>query len=772
MRNKLINLSFIIFITLVSLNNVTSWGDRTFNNSLTNETLIFTGNQTITRYLTIPSNVAFLTQGYLNLTGYLTGGGVNNWSDNFTNNASSGFSGGMRFYLISGNRTLKNVTVDSKATFTNISLRLTSNGSNLATGIRNGTNVPIVYNLTNGTTYWLVSSSDGNHQYNGEGSPSFPKTSPDLIWDRGLNPTTGTEDTSNEGYDILKITTEKIYPSGLDIGDIAISISDLSANGTTSSTIRTSNLASTITRLLNSTYLVGSNYIIPFEFQSGISGSLSYSDMSFSNEGFIENSQNYSTTVYETQSQVISLNISYDSSDYTTVSGILNYEGNAYSSTQTGTGDEKVFTASVSDVPLITNSTNMNKSFYWTVSMTNSSGTFNYTTSTINQSVNPIYLISCNATYNVPVINFTAKDEVNFTELNASVEAFFQFWMGSGAIKKNYSFSDTTQTDSRFDFCAFPNIFSGSTVLKTDMDMAYTKTGYLDRSYFLRNASLINTTSSINLPLLSSTLGTKFTFTVKQGGQRLQDATVTISKLQVSNGTYQAIGIRQTDENGNFVEYLEIDKSYSFSFTRNSQSFGTLFRSATCTALPCEMELVLEDTIGSSFSGYYNEFAQNIAYNLSFNPTNKMVTLVYNDLTGLAQYVRLEVLNLRTNETSLLICNSTLYSTAGTMTCNCSNYSGDFRANAYISRSPELFISYIDFFVSTVTSVLRSNGLIVALLMIILVVCAFWADVSLGLISLPIVMIVLKITEFMPLSWATIGGFGLLCLYLASYVNR
>jgi len=73
-------------------------------------------------------------------------------------------------------------------------------------------------------------------------------------------------------------------------------------------------------------------------------------------------------------------------------------------------------------------------------------------------------------------------------------------------------------------------------------------------------------------------------------------------------------------------------------------------------------------------------------YSLLFNQTTRTFNLTYQDLQGLAQYVRLEVDQIKYNETSFVACNKKLFSTVGQISCDVSAYDGNFYATAYINR--------------------------------------------------------------------------------------
>jgi hypothetical protein len=100
-----------------------------------------------------------------------------------------------------------------------------------------------------------------------------------------------------------------------------------------------------------------------------------------------------------------------------------------------------VFSSSL-DIPII-NSSLQNRSFYWNISIINTTGSvFSYQSALKNQTISRINLQICNATYNVPYINFSVVDEKTGVNLNSTFQSTFSYWLGQGVIKKNVSVND------------------------------------------------------------------------------------------------------------------------------------------------------------------------------------------------------------------------------------------------------------------------------------------------------------------------------------------
>jgi len=148
---------------------------------------------------------------------------------------------------------------------------------------------------------------------------------------------------------------------------------------------------------------------------------------------------------------------------------------------------------------------------------------------------------------------------------------------------------------------------------------------------------------------------------------------------------------------------------------------GLITKISTCAATPCTMDLELKDAETDLWSGYYNIYATNIASNLTYDRTSKMVTYRFVDLTGLANYFRLQVDKINYNQTGATICNNNSYTTVGEITCNLTGYEGDFKATSYISRSPEKIDEIIYIIQKAFKEIFGNEGLLFAALIIITV---------------------------------------------------
>jgi len=377
-------------------------------------------------------------------------------------------------------------------------------------------------------------------------------------------------------------------------------------------------------------------------------------------------------------------------------------------------------------------------------------------TSLYQQNVSYINLQICNSTYSTTTLNFTFRDEFTNEELNASsnktdIEVTFNYWIGSGNIYKNYSYINLSSENSQFKFCLYPSHIT----LKANMDMDYEADDYSPRSYYFRNATLTNQTTEINLVTLLIDYSVKFFVTLKQGLDFIDDAIVTVNKYFTGEGVYRTIGVRKTDDNGEFIEYFDIDNNYQFSVVKDGESLGVIDKWITCQEAPCTITLQLEDIETQIWEGFYDYFATDVSYLLDYDDDTKIVTFTFQDLTGLAKYFRLEVLQTKYNETSAVICNQSLYSTSGTITCNLTDYEGQFTANAYVSRSPEIFVDYIKFVRQTIKDVLGIMGIFITFLFVVAIGLVGAWNPAVGVALTAFALLMMMFLGFSAFSWAT-----------------
>lgn len=492
---------------------------------------------------------------------------------------------------------------------------------------------------------------------------------------------------------------------------------------------------------------------------NGVSTNCTYqkSNYTFEWEALSVDSTSYSASVLETSSQRFEVNVTIIPG-YTVKNAFLVYNGTSYS----GVGKTSIDSDSYNLVKTIeipagkSGFISENRSFFWNISIIDeTTGKTKYeTTSEYSHNVTEMVFGLCDGIiYDVPLLNFTLYDEktniiINSTSNATTFQATFNIGATSGTLIKNYSINNLTVNENEFDFCT--SNYTSS--IYTDMNLYYTAVGYTDKNYYLNDATLTNVTREINLYLLTEDNALEFFIDVEQDLDPIEDATINVDKYFVGEGVYKTVEIDETDVDGEFTAYLDLDKKYKFTITKDGEVLGTIYKTASCKEAPCEITLSLTSDADNPFQQFDSAFASNVVYNLSFNPSTKMVTFDFVDTSGLADYFRMIVKQSYLNQSSITISDQKLYTSSGTMTFNATNHVGDFKVEVYVSRSPENFIDFIKFVISDITEDLGLLGLFSALLFIVVLIFGLSFKPSVLMIAVPLGLTIIKLGGIITLS--------------------
>ena len=445
----------------------------------------------------------------------------------------------------------------------------------------------------------------------------------------------------------------------------------------------------------NSSIILTTNKTVKF-CSNDTSGNVGCQDR-YLNYKLFRNSQSFNATTFETHKEGFSVNLTYNTT-YNTLSGILNYNGSNYSSSKTTSANDVIYTTSINIPEAIFNP--QNNSFRWIVDLQNaSSGTEQYATTYSNQTVSKYIFTVCNVTTNATALNFTVYDELNNTPINYSnfpvtFRVDFNYWAGTGETYSNYSYQSVNDsTRNSFAFC----FLNSSNTLQINMDSEFSAEGYSSNNYHFRNLTIVNNSANYTLYVIDSDDATKFYVTVKKGVEFLEGALVTLSKQFIGLGQYITTGIKLTDTSAQFPAFLVLDAPYNFGIVRSGEFLGVISKGADCSVAPCTIDLNLEESTGSVFTGYNSTYAGNVLSNLTYNRTTYMVNYNFYDLTGGANYFRLLVKSLNTNTTSsnVTICDTSSFTTFGTITCNLTGREGEFIADSFEDEKKDLTIGIL-----------------------------------------------------------------------------
>jgi hypothetical protein len=647
--------------------------------------------------------------------------------------------------------------------------------------IQNGTfagnncSISINRNLTIGA-YWFVVHSNGAafDKYRTD-DPSYPISKSTLFWNAtktsgagsnftistiqihdvanvwtGINTTWGgltdinVSLTSPENSSIIS-TTSELFNVSLSMSGTNYSYSWNNNtyyiwfnNGTTFNTTLVSGLSTNATNISRNTtnFILGSYIWNSYACYSnttfsncswGIDGNYTFQHRPFSLD-----SQTYTSAIYETSKQTYTANITTIPSILNVITK-LNYNGTLKTATSTCSSGFCYINISF-DIPLITFETE-NKTSYWNVTLFDGANSYSFNTleSNFTQNVSRLHLELCNATYFARALNFTAWNEKNLSKISLfSFAGNFETWLGSGAVRRNQSFQDTSTEN--ITLCIAPN-----QTIFTDAQIRYAfdneNISYISRDYYFQNASLTNTSQDIRLYLLEAEDST--TFIVKVQDQKLsavEDALVYIQRYYPEDRTYKTVQIAKTDSNGETIGFYEVEiPDYKHIIIKNGI---TLLETSPQKVVGKEVPFTLTFTVGEALDYPWKVFESNpnIITSLTYNDTTKLVTFTYVDSTGATTLGRLTILELsRSNNTIRVIYNSSSSESSATLTYNMSSEGeGNFVAYGYIETTTS---DVLNFIISTAKDILDRTGLLIGFFIILAAGFAFIWNPTAGIVG-------------------------------------
>lgn len=708
---KLILLIFgIFFIGLVSA----TWSNNTFNNSLATENITFTGNENFTRWLSVPENT-LLTNAFMNLSGYAYinytfNGTVKEWSSD-VDATTCLFNDTLIFDEDWNTYGYMDYISDGGCSSSHY-MRIYYNYSK-PVGYQTDGNIKQIRKLGGGyenvtipstcieaypdvVSFFLNMRSHGEtygYCYNGSAWQSIEFYDNDAGYISIV-------------YETAMFWVNNFYPDNTSLFLNNTQIWNHSGEfNSTFSPNKTSNFATTINNYISTATAVAGYFLVPFLFHSDTAGILEYLNLRFDNDGIFENSQTYNSSTYETSEETLSLNLSYDSSEWSSISSTLYYNGTSYLGTISGSGDTKIASKTI-DIPLVSTQTNV--TFYWTISLTNSTNTYNYNSTSNNQTIENLIFSICNATYDNPtLVNFSIYNEDNLTLMNSNMDSTFTYWLGNGDLTEEYSY-DSSSDNTNFAFCSNVNLtFNVDSVIKIEA------TDYDSKTYYFNDDIFTNSTTYKNLYLINSSYPTDIIIEVKDTGlQPVVGYYVTIKRYYPEDGTYKEVGNYRTDDFGQFVASLIEDTvAYQFVFKDTGNNIlketGDIY--VTCRSIYCVLPFVIE-TVGDEFDEF--DDITDYEFTLSFDNSTNIFIYSWNDLTGESTTTRLEVVRYLING-STIVCNFSSTASTDSLTCNVGSQKASYKAQAFRKVSgDERRIAILNAEVGSLVSIFGVEGLI------------------------------------------------------------
>ncbi len=293
----------------------------------------------------------------------------------------------------------------------------------------------------------------------------------------------------------------------------------------------------------------------------------------------------------------------------------------------------------------------------------------------------------CNAVYTIPFWNFTVLNESNVAEINATFEATFNVKPTGSSEINNFSFSDTTGTNSTFDFCLSP----GTESYTVDANVKLTKPGYADRTYDYSSVVITNATREDNLYMLATEDSTSFIIhVVDVAGSDVSEAEVRVQRYYTGTDEWITTEVVTTNYVGETVGHL-VSEDIDYRFRIYQDGISTYNSTSTriiCATAPCTVTLTIPTTLIIRY-----EEVEDLTSTLTYSDTTNVFTYTYSDSSGGFSQARLYVYRIfPSNATLNEICTSTKVTSDGVITCDISTaVNGTYRATGYITRSGDEF---------------------------------------------------------------------------------
>jgi len=453
---------------------------------------------------------------------------------------------------------------------------------------------------------------------------------------------------------------------------------------------------------------------------------------------FVEN-ETYSAQSYETSTETLSIELLYNSSRWNVITAILTYNGTEYAGTRSGTGNSITFSRSL-DIPLLSGASAENKTFYWTIGLTNSTGTYYYNTTTNTQQVNPLDLGDCVGGTTIEALNFTAYDEASLARLNGfNFKATFNFYTGNGDIIKNASFDDEDVHERLICINQHTDFH-----IDAEVEYNYNKTGYVTRNYYFENDVINNQTQNIDLLLLNETDSTSFIIKVRDNNLlALAGYLVFIERYYVETDEYKVAQVIKTDDNGQSVAFFKTEiADYRFIVKDEGVTYLTTTKQKIIPETsPYTITLTLTEDLGKPWADL--EDLENFTYTLDFDDTTEDVTYTYTDSDTSFESGRLVVYQLNVSGADLLLCNLSSTDSAASLVCDLTgNESGRYNAIAYTTRGGTQYLVDVSIFeIESFSAVAGMLGMFLGFFIILIAVCSFAFNEIVGVWAVTIAVI-------------------------------
>lgn len=473
-----------------------------------------------------------------------------------------------------------------------------------------------------------------------------------------------------------------------------------------------------------------------------IFASATYRGKMFLEDLFIESAPTtidhiFDTYVWEGTLQNYSINVSYDDPVNLAV-GYLMYNGTEYlADSRTIDGNYVIFNKSITVPTNPTGVGTVNRSVQWHLI-----GSDFYTTKDYQQ-VQAVNFTNC-TTGNI-TLNMSFYNEENITQRPAA-DMDITFYLYTDDPLSNTSKSFGLINNNTFSFCISPNNQTFHIQAEINYYAPNKALTYAPRTYYLIDLPIGNNTlTNVSLYMLNYTKATTFKLNLRNSQyEDLQGAYAFVQRFYFENNNYKTVEIGKTDQYGETLAHFVLeDVFYKFLiYYQGNVVYESLPMQVYCVVAPCELNFAIKSPLPQIYSPYPQ--LEDVVYDLHYNNITKIVSFSWLDTKGGFRTGRLEVIK-GTTMKDYTMCNTSSNDVAATLTCNLTNQTGMFTANAYLTGSPEKVVSQIGIELRDLWLNLGADGLFWSMILILtLVLAGIWnpiVSVLLGIAGVIIVFI-------------------------------
>jgi len=464
----------------------------------------------------------------------------------------------------------------------------------------------------------------------------------------------------------------------------------------------------------------------------------------------------YNTTAIEESPTTIRLNLT--STILRSLAANLSYNGTIYTMSGTNTSTDALLNVTLT-TPKVTADTPINFTIFFNIN-----GADGNTGNTSQLIYNIPDLVVQSSPCTDLAINFTLKDEANFTQLNGTFEYNFIYGsQGNNTYSRKYG-----EIKDNFGFYVCINSTISNNWSLGEGEIFYTSPGYVDRRYYLfSNMSLTNLTNNITLYDLVSSAQTSFKLEVEDTSLNpYQDKYTALIRWYSDLNEYNVVDMGKTDEDGSTVIHVRTeDVDYRIGVYEKN---GEVIKLANpirmvCLVTPCTYTLRISPT-DTDFTSFLN-----IDYLFEYNATTSMWTFTWTDTSQTTSNMNLTVYKMTGTEV-YPVCSNTVSGYTGAVTCNTSAYSGTLKGVVERSASPPIPITQK--IIETATTAFRSEfGLFLGLLIGIPIIFIFAFMSPIGAIIGGVVALIPSL-YFGAINWTILGGIAILAGIVLHFLKR